>query len=213
MTSSSSQNNHDAINLNVVLSAVPEVWRPYFLSPNGPITVTDSVILSGTTATAVAASLLTLEDGRILAEMTNPQTINDSMALTIQCVASVSNMGRRLHIRNHEVRALRSQVTILQRLLKNNKKKVGELKEENKGLKKLVDSYANNLVARSTEQSKTTTELQKQYEKLLVEVKELASRLILKKNVVASSSNKIMFVNNELISPFMHGHTHIYTYS
>uniref|UniRef100_A0A2N9HVA4 Uncharacterized protein n=1 Tax=Fagus sylvatica TaxID=28930 RepID=A0A2N9HVA4_FAGSY len=169
MTSSSSQNNHDAINLNVVLSAVPEVWRPYFLSPNSPITVTDSVILSGTTATAVAASLLTLEDGRILAEMTNPQTINDSMALTIQCVASVSNMGRRLHVRNHEVRALRSQVTILQRLLKDNKKKVGELKEENKGLKKLVDSYANNLVARSTEQSKTTTELQKQYEKLLVE--------------------------------------------
>ena len=97
------------------------------------------------------------------------------MALTVQCVASVSNMGRRLNVRNHEVRALRSQVTILQRLLKDNKKKVGELKEENKRLKKLVDSYANDLVARSTKQSKTTTELQKQYEKLLVEVKELAS--------------------------------------
>jgi hypothetical protein len=181
MASSSSQNNHDAINLNAVPSAAPEVWRPYFLSPNGPVTVTDSVMLSGTTATAVAAGLLTPEDGRVLAERTDPQTINDSMALTIQCVASVSNMGRRLHVRNHEVRALRSQVTILQRLLKDNKKKVGELKEENKGLKKLVDSYANDLVARSTEQSKTTTELQKQYEKLLVEVKELASRPILKK--------------------------------
>uniref|UniRef100_A0A2N9FB94 Uncharacterized protein n=1 Tax=Fagus sylvatica TaxID=28930 RepID=A0A2N9FB94_FAGSY len=77
--------------------------------------------------------------------------------------------------RNHEVRALRSQVTILQRLLKENKKKVGEFKEENKRLKKLVDSYANDLVTRSTEQSKTTAELQKQYEKLLVEVKELDS--------------------------------------
>jgi archaellum component FlaC len=64
-------------------------------------------------------------------------------------------------------------------LLKDNKKKVGELKEENKGLKKLVDSYANDLLARSTEQSKTITELQKQYEKLLIEVKELVSRLIL----------------------------------
>jgi hypothetical protein len=73
---------------------------------------------------------------------------------------------------------LHSQVTILQRLLKNNKKKVGEFKEENKGLKNLVDSYANDLVARSIEQSKTTTELQKQYERLLVEVKELASRPI-----------------------------------
>jgi hypothetical protein len=50
-----------------------------------------------------------------------------------------------------------------------------ELKEENKELKKLVDSYANDLVAQSSKQSKTTTELQKQYERLLVEVKELAS--------------------------------------
>uniref|UniRef100_A0A2N9F867 Uncharacterized protein n=1 Tax=Fagus sylvatica TaxID=28930 RepID=A0A2N9F867_FAGSY len=136
-------------------SAMPEVWRPYFLSLNGSVTVTDSVMLNGVTATAVIASLCALEDGK--------------------CVASVSNMGRRLHVRNHEVRALRSQVTILQRLLKENKKKVVEFKEENKRLKKLVDSYANDLVTRSIEQSKTTAELQKQYEKLLVEVKELAS--------------------------------------
>ena len=73
---------------------------------------------------------------------------------------------------------MQSQVTILQRLLKNNNKKVGELKQENKGLKNLVDSYANDLVARSIEQGKTTTELQKKYKRLLVEVKELASRSI-----------------------------------
>ena len=103
MASSSSQGNHDAINLNAVPSAALEVWRPYFLSPNSLVTVIDSVILSGTTATAVAVGLLTPEDGRVLAGMTDPQTINDSMALTIQCVASVSNMGRRLHVRNHEV--------------------------------------------------------------------------------------------------------------
>jgi hypothetical protein len=150
MAFSSSQNNHDAINLNVVPNATPEVWRPYFLSPNGFVTVTDSVMLSSITVTAVAAGLLTPEDERVLAGRTDPQTINDSMTLTIQCVASVSNMRQRLHVRNHEVRVLRSQVTILQRLLKNNKKKVGEFKEENKRLKNLVDSYANDLVARST---------------------------------------------------------------
>jgi ABC-type enterochelin transport system substrate-binding protein len=100
------------------------------------------------------------------------------MALTIQCVATVSNMGRRLHVRNLEVKTLRSQVTILQRLLKESKKKVGEVKEENKRLKALVDSYADDLVIRSTEQSKTTNKLQKQYEKLLAEVKELTSRSI-----------------------------------
>uniref|UniRef100_A0A2N9IVC6 Uncharacterized protein n=1 Tax=Fagus sylvatica TaxID=28930 RepID=A0A2N9IVC6_FAGSY len=99
MASSSSEGNHNVINLNVVPSVALEVWRPYFLSPNGPVT----------------------------------------------------------------------------RLFKDNRKKVGELKEKNKGLKILVDSYANDLVARSTKQSKTTTKLQKQYERLLVEVKELAS--------------------------------------
>ena len=74
-------------------SAAPKVWYPYFLSPKDPVTVIDSVILSGTTAMAVAAGLLTPEDGRVLARRINPQTINDSMALTIQCVSSVSNMG------------------------------------------------------------------------------------------------------------------------
>ena len=178
MASSSFQNNYDAINLNAAPNTAPEVWRPYFLSSNGPIIVTDSMMLSGTTAIALAAGLFTPEDERVLAERTDPQTINDSMALTIQCVAFVSHMGRRLHDRNHEVRALHSQVTILQRLLKDNKKKVVELKEENKELKKLRDSYTSDLVTRSTEQSKTTTKFQKQYERLLVEVKELASRLI-----------------------------------
>ena len=178
MASSSSQNNYNAFNLNAVPSAEPEVWRPYFLSPNGPVTVIYSMKLSGTIAIVVAAGLLTPEDERVLAGRTDPQTINDSMALNIQCVDSVSNIGRCLHVRNHEVRALRSQVTILQRLLKNNKKKLLELKQENKGLENLMDSYANDLVARSTEQSKTTTELQMQYERLLVEMKELVSHPI-----------------------------------
>ena len=87
-------------------------------------------------------------------------------------------MGRHLHVRNMEVKTLRSQVTILQRLLKENKKKVGQVKEENKRLKVLVDSYADDLVIRSIEQGKTTDKLQKQYEKLLPEVKELTSRSI-----------------------------------
>ena len=150
MTSFSSPNTQEAINLNVAPSVMPEVQRPYFLSPNGPVTVTDSVMLNGVTTTAVTTGLLIPEDGRILAERIDPQTINDSTVFTIQCIVFVSNMGRCLYVRNHEVRALRFKVTILQRLLKDNKKKIGELKEENKILKKLVDFYANDLVAWST---------------------------------------------------------------
>ena len=84
-------------------SSMPEVWRSYFLSLNGPVTVTDFVMLNGVTATAVAVGLCNLEDGKVLVGRTDSQIINDSMAFTIQCVGSVSNMGRRLHVRNHEV--------------------------------------------------------------------------------------------------------------
>jgi hypothetical protein len=161
MASSSSQNKPETINLNDTPSVMPEVWRSYFLSPNGPVSVTDSVMLNGEIATAVAAGLCTLEDAKVLVERTDPQIINDSLALTIQCAATVSNMGCHFHVRNFEVKTLRSQVTILQRLLKESKKKVGEVKEENKMLKALVDSYVDDLVVRSTEQSKTTNKLQK----------------------------------------------------
>ena len=92
MASSSSQNKPETINLNDTPSVMPEVWRPYFLSPNGPVSVTDSVMLNGVIATAVAVGLYTLEDAKVLAGRTDPQIINDSTALTIQCAATISNM-------------------------------------------------------------------------------------------------------------------------
>uniref|UniRef100_A0A2N9GBD2 Retrotransposon Copia-like N-terminal domain-containing protein n=1 Tax=Fagus sylvatica TaxID=28930 RepID=A0A2N9GBD2_FAGSY len=106
----SSSTPHQVATASSQFLSGPKVWRPYFLSSNSPITVTDSLMLNGTTAIAVAASLFTPEDGRVLARRTDSQTINDSMALTIQCVASFSNMGRRLHVSNHEIRALRSKL-------------------------------------------------------------------------------------------------------
>jgi hypothetical protein len=72
MASSSSQNNNNAINLNAAPSTAPEVWRPYFLSLNGPITATDFVMLSGTTTTAVVTGLFIPEDGKVLAERIDP---------------------------------------------------------------------------------------------------------------------------------------------
>jgi hypothetical protein len=103
MAYSSSQNNHNAFDLNDVPRAQPEVWHPYFLALNGPINVSNFVMLSVTIATAVTVGLSTPKDGSVLAKRIDSQAINNSMALTIQCAASVSNMGRCLHVRNHEV--------------------------------------------------------------------------------------------------------------
>ena len=89
MASSSSLNTQEAIDLNdapsvmQVPTAMLEVWHPYFLFSSNPIKVTDSMILNGVTATAVAAGLCTLEDKKVLAWRIDPQIINDSMALTI----------------------------------------------------------------------------------------------------------------------------------
>ena len=132
-------------------------------------------MLSVTIATTVTVGLSFPKDGSVLAKRIDSQAINNSMALTILCAVSVSNMGRRLHVRNHKVRALCTQVSILQRFLKDYKWKQRELKQENKRLKKLVDSYANDLVERSIELDRTTTKLQEQYGRLLVVVKGLTS--------------------------------------
>ena len=72
MASSFSQNKPEAINLNDTPSSIIEVWRSYFLSPNGPVLLTDSVMLNGVTATTVAAGLCTPEDAKVLAERTDP---------------------------------------------------------------------------------------------------------------------------------------------
>jgi hypothetical protein len=100
MASSSSQNNFD---LNDVHDAQLEVWRPSFLSQKGHLTTNDFVMLDDAIVTSVAKCIITLRDEKLLAEKTDAEAINDSMAFNIQGTAIVSNMARRLHVRGNEV--------------------------------------------------------------------------------------------------------------
>jgi uncharacterized protein YpuA (DUF1002 family) len=61
------------------------------------------------------------------------EAINDSMEFSIQG----------LHVRGNEVQALRTQVLILQQLFIDFRRRNRGLQQENKELKKIVDSYAN----------------------------------------------------------------------
>ena len=80
-------------------NAQPEVWHhPSFQSQNGSITVNDSVMMNDTTTTVVAVGIINPQDEMLLADRTDTQAINDLLAFTIQCAASVSNMGRRLFV-------------------------------------------------------------------------------------------------------------------
>jgi hypothetical protein len=167
MASSSSENNFD---LNVVPDAQSEILHPSFLSQKGHLSTNDSMMLDDAIVTSVAKCIITPRDEKLLAEKTDAEAINDSMAFSIQGTTTISNMARRLHVRGNEVRALRTQVLILQRFLINSRRRNKDLHQENNELKKIVDSYANDLGERYTELEKNTDRLREQHESLLLDV-------------------------------------------
>ncbi|GFZ03505.1 hypothetical protein Acr_16g0001290 [Actinidia rufa] len=122
-----------------------------------------SVILDDDIAASVAKGIITPLDEKLLENRTDDEAINESMALSIYCASSVSNMARRLQVRGNEVQELRTQVLILQRRNRG-------LQQENKELKKLVDSYANDMRERCSELEMNTSCLREQQESLLLEV-------------------------------------------
>ena len=165
MASSSSQNNFDP---NVVPNVQPEIWHPSFLSQKGPLMTNGSVMLDDDIAASVAKGIITLLDEKLLANRTDVEAINDSMALSIQCASSVSNMARRLHVRGNEVQELRTQVLSLQRRNRS-------LQQENKELKKLVDSYASDMRKRCSELEMNTNLIREQHESLLQKSLQISS--------------------------------------
>ncbi|GFS40809.1 hypothetical protein Acr_00g0070690 [Actinidia rufa] len=157
---SSSQNNFD---LNAVPNVQPEIRCSSFLSQKGLLMTSGSVMLDDDIAASVVKGIITPLDEKLLADRTNDEAINESMALSIQCASSVSNMARRLQVQGNEVQELRTQVLILQRRNRG-------LQQENKELKKLVDSYANDMRKKCSELEMNTNLLQEQQESLLLEV-------------------------------------------
>jgi hypothetical protein len=131
------------------------------------------VMLDDAIAASVAKGIITPRDEKLLADKSDAEAINDSMAFSIQDAASVSNMARRLHVRGNEVQALRIQVLILQRLFMDFRRRNRGLQQENRELKKIVDSYANDLRKRYTELEKNTNRLREQHESLLLKVQNL----------------------------------------
>jgi hypothetical protein len=127
MASSSSQNNFD---LNVVPDEQSEIWRSSFLSEKGHLTTNDSMMLDDVIVTSVAKGIITPRDEKLLAEKSDAEAINDSMAFSIQGTTLVSNMAQRLHVRGNEVQALRTQVLIFQRLLIDSRRRTKDFQQE-----------------------------------------------------------------------------------
>ncbi|KAM1035083.1 hypothetical protein COP2_039504 [Malus domestica] len=85
------------------------IWRPSFLSPIGPLTVGDSVMKNDMTAAVVARNLLTPKDNRLLSKRSDELVVKHSLALSVQCAGSVSNIAQRLFARTRQVKSLAAE--------------------------------------------------------------------------------------------------------
>ena len=108
---------------------------PSFLSSNGPLTVEDFVMRDATTATVVARNLLTPRDNRLLSRRSDGLAVQDSLAFSIQCASSVSNMGQRLLARTRQVESLMANMATLSQ-------EIRQLKRENRELHMLANNYS-----------------------------------------------------------------------
>ncbi|CAN6711758.1 unnamed protein product [Malus baccata var. baccata] len=128
--------------LNLGEEAVPpspdNIWRPFFISPTGPLTVGDSVMKNDMIAAMVARNLVTPKDNRLLSRRSDELAVKESLALSVQCAGSVSNMAQRLFARTRQVESLAAEVVSL-------KQEIRRLKHENKQLHKLTHNYATNM--------------------------------------------------------------------
>ncbi|KAM1919315.1 hypothetical protein FF1_023839 [Malus domestica] len=88
---------------DVAMPSQDNIWRLSFLSPTGLLTVGDSVMKNDMTAAVVARNLLTPKDNRPLSKRSNELIVKDSLALSVQCAGSVSNMTQRLFARTRQV--------------------------------------------------------------------------------------------------------------
>ncbi|KAM1396708.1 hypothetical protein ACFX2I_014374 [Malus domestica] len=128
--------------LNLGEEAAPpspdNIWRPSFVSPTGPLTVGDSVMKNDMTAAVVARNLVTPKDNILLSRRSDELAVKESLALSVQCAGSVSNIAQRLFARTHQVESLAAEVMSL-------KQDIRGLKHENKQLHKLAHNYATNM--------------------------------------------------------------------
>ncbi|KAM1587051.1 hypothetical protein ACFX10_026271 [Malus domestica] len=137
-----------------------KIWRPSFLSFNGPLTVEDSVMKNNITATVVAKNLLTPKDNIIFSKRSDESAVQDSLALSVQCAGSISNMGQRLLARTHQVESLIAKVASL-------KQDIRGLKHENRVLHVLANNYSTSMNRKLDQLQESESRIESDHEKFV----------------------------------------------
>ncbi|KAM1426931.1 hypothetical protein ACFX11_019302 [Malus domestica] len=95
------------------MPSLDNIWYPSFISLTGPPTIGDSVMKNDLTAAVVARNLVTSKDNRLLSKRSNELAVKESLALSVQCAGSMSNMAQRLFARTRQVESLMVEVMSL----------------------------------------------------------------------------------------------------
>ncbi|KAM1829042.1 hypothetical protein ACFX1X_022260 [Malus domestica] len=152
------------LNLNVGedsdISSSNNIWQPSFVSPNGPLTVGDSMIMNDTTASVVARNLLTPRDTRILSKRSDELAVQDSLAYSVRCAGSVSNMGQRLLARSRQVESLMAEVASL-------RQEVRVLRHENKELHMLATNYSTSMKRKLDQLQESEVRIQSNHQRFV----------------------------------------------
>ncbi|KAM1556893.1 hypothetical protein ACFX10_040377 [Malus domestica] len=114
--------------LNLGEEAAPpspdNIWRPSFISPTGPLTVGDSMMKNDMTAAVVARNLVTPRDNKLLARQSDELAVKESLALSVQCAGSVSNMAQRLFARTRPLNRWWLKYRVSKRRLEDSSMKI-----------------------------------------------------------------------------------------
>ena len=148
-----------SLNSDPVVPRQGNVWRPSFLSSNGPLTGEDSMMTDATTATIVARNLLTPKDSRLLSGRSDELAVQECLALSVQCAGSVSNMGQRLLARSRQVESLMAEV-------ENLKQEIKQLKYENRSLHVLANNYSTGMKRKLDELQESEGRIQSDRQRL-----------------------------------------------
>ncbi|CAN6704495.1 unnamed protein product [Malus baccata var. baccata] len=117
-----------------VLPFLDNIWRPSFIFLTGPFTVGDSVMKNDMTVAVVARNLVTPKDNKLLSKWSDELAVKDSLALSVPCASSVSNMAQHLFAGTRQIESLVAEVMSL-------KQEIRGLKRENRELHMLANSY------------------------------------------------------------------------
>ena len=113
-----------------------------------------------TTATVVARNLLTPRDNRMLSKRSDELAVQNSLALSVQCAGSVSNMGQRLLARTRQVESLMAEVASL-------RQEVRVLKNENKELHMLATSYSTSMKRKLDQLQESDVRIQSDHQRFM----------------------------------------------